>query len=195
MFLKRTPEKDAPKISKLEEYLSFTASPTRDRAKRTEDFEEIHRIPGLIRFGTNGRNILIAETEIIIITDETTGFEHEIGSFLIYVIREQEINTRDGKEYKDRHWTVDFRFKNLTGKVQDCMHPHIKTSPYMNIPTETGYLCIRHGQHSVFQAIREARIPDALLLLIKILYMYQNNSATNRPFSLISSWPLVGAKP
>ncbi len=181
MLRKRKSEVETSPGKSLQEYLDFTASPTRDRANRTEDFKKLLQLPGLIDFGTNGKNTLIAQTEVVTIVDEETDLEHEIGSFLIYIIRE-----RHG-----RMWTVDFRYENTTQVVDGCMHPHILVSEYVSIPRPTGWLCIKQGQHGVYQAIREARIPDALEQLIDILYIYQC-SGQNRPFRKIANWPVVG---
>lgn len=189
MFRKRTEEKETSPDAALEEYLTFTASPTRDRATRKQDFEEISQMPGLVSFGTNGRNILIAETEMVTIIDPKTDIEHMIGSFIIYIIRERTEYTRDGLKYRDRMWTVDFRYENTTQIVDGCMHPHIRVSEYKSIDRPTGYLCIQRGQHGVYQAIREARIPEALQQLVDILYMFHD-----RPFKLVNFWPVSGAK-
>lgn len=177
MFPKRTKAEETSNEVAIEEYLTFTASPTRDRGTRKNDFQKISQLQGLVDFGTNGKNILIAQTEVITIVDPGTKKEHEIGSFLIYVIR-----ARHG-----RMWTVEFRFENTTRIVGECMHPHIRVSEYKGISRKTGYLCIQRGQHGVYQAIREARIPDALSQLIDILYMFHS-----RPFLSVSHWPIVG---
>ncbi len=180
MFRKQTSEEYASTEKAIQEYLDFTASPTRTREKRTEDYYQISQMEGLVDFGTNGKDMLIAQTQVITIEDPKTNNEHEIGSFLIYIIRSR----------RKRMWEVDFRFHNTTRVVENVyLHPHIKVSDYKSIPIATGYLCIQRGQHGVYQAIREARIPDALSQLVSILYMFQS-----RPFRQLERWPLARTK-
>ena len=185
MFVKRTDAPDTSSdLSHIDLYLKFTKSPTRNRKMRREDYEQLSQQPGLISFGTTaGHDVLIAETEVITIIDPVTKIEHEIGSFLIYITR-----VRQG-----RVWSVNFRFENTTRIVEDCMHPHIKVSEYSLIPRKTGWLCIKDGQHGIYQAIREARIPDAIRQLINILYTYQDNRH-GFPFKKVSNWPILGKK-
>ena len=185
MFVKRTEDNDTSSDpSRIEQYLNFTASPTRNRKKRREDYEQLSQQSGLVSFVTAAdQNILIAETEVITIIDPMTKIEHEIGAFLIYITR-----VRQG-----RAWSVNFRFENTTRIIEDCMHPHIKVSEYSLIPRKTGWLCIKDGQHGIYQAIREARIPDAIRQLIDILYMYQDNRH-GFPFKKVANWPILGRK-
>lgn len=136
-------------------------------------------MPRLIRVVCGKKGILLAQTEVVFAINKDTGDLHEIGSFFIFLVRKR----------IERMWTVDFRFINESGKIDHCHHPHIADSEFPTINMQTGRYCIREGQHGIYQAIREARIVDAMTQLIEILHL--ENMHQGMPYKPIGNWPIA----
>lgn len=178
-FFGKNREASLAKATLLEQYLQFTASPTRNRIQRTHDYDLIRALDMFAGLTFYKPHILAIGTKTVYIRSKRNN-AFRIGDFIIYLVRK-----RIG-----RRWITEFYLENITDIKEGSTgydHPHVSRHKQPDdFDHKVGTLCIQNGHHSVYQSIREARIPDAVQTLISILHTVQYGT-----YIPLNRWPLV----
>lgn len=159
-------------------YVHFCRNPFRTEEEITHEFDLLSRTPGIDGVAFFNDHTLMVGTKHIYITDPDTKVEHDVGKFVIFIIR----------RHLNPEWRVQFRFGNITHdhlNFSRCMHPHIKEHQFDEIAYPTGKLCISHGQYPLFQFIRKGEVHKAVPVFLRILYSYDAFA----PWLSLDNWP------
>ncbi len=175
---------DEPHIqSNLVKYRAFAENRRRSQEEIDQDFYSLLADPHLVQMGfmANNPHILMLETPIIDILylDEY----YRVGAFVILISR----------QFVDRSWRVDFKFRNLHGLLdpgnnRDLMHhPHIVNERQNDeFGKNVGYFCTE-ARSVIDTPLRQGRIFDAFPMFLEILTIYP----TGYPFHEVHHWPLA----
>lgn len=171
-------------LSVAEQYLRYCDNVMRDDQIVSDEYSLLLSNPNIQGISFYSPTVLVIGTTLVSIpSPQHEDYVHDIGEFLIFILRERE----------GRRWSTDFCFVNVTGSLYDdtaFLHPHIVAADpkYESVKPpigEIGRLCIQQGQFHLFQHIRDGKMHLAADMLIDILHTY----GTGRPFVELHQWP------
>ena len=170
----------------LLQYMYLCANPLRGDAQIEIEYDLLKNHPRVTSVAFLRPEVLMAQTDKIIVSDKG---KRLIGEFIIFLIRREIAG----------YWEVDFRFWNVSNPIlieaddpeatdQDVIfiHPHIMPAKDDLLGCANGALCISKGQFAVYQHMRKGEMHLAVPCLIDILESYP----TGQPYYDAYEWPL-----
>jgi len=167
----------------INQYLQLCRNPLRSDEQVRQEYFALKHHPRVTNIGFS-KDVMVVGTDMITIS--YAGAVHEIGEFIVFIIRRQ----------VGDYWDVDFRFRNvthirqrkiaITGKMDFCHHPHIAAAWDTLLASPNGRLCINSGQFGVYQHLRKGEMHHAIPLLIELLEIYPTGTA----YLSVETWPI-----
>jgi hypothetical protein len=167
----------------VEKYVSFCASPLRDKGEIREDLAKLIAQPmvKILAFvdETIMPSTLMVGLKTLFLRNPDTGLVHYIGNFIVYITR-----------YRDYpEWVANFELVNLNPTYRDqtpFYHPHMREKEHSPLG-KVAQICISRGRYPIFQYIRKGELHFAMELIINLLQSLGPDVA----FYNIKHWPLA----